>query len=145
MAAAPRTTRPDKAGSQALAPEVEAAPQILIIEDDKDLSQALSIRLGAEGYRTLTANDGMTGLQLAHKQSPALVLLDLNLPRLNGLTVARSILSSLKRWDVPLIIMTGDTSPNVASFVTELGATSIFYKPIDSRRLTRKIAQLLAR
>ena len=65
--------------------------RILVIEDDPVLQQALGLNLKREGYEVLGAADGLTGLQMARDAQPDLVILDLMLPRLDGLSVARGI------------------------------------------------------
>ena len=65
--------------------------RILIVEDEKNIVDILSFNLGREGYETMEAYDGQTGLQLALEQDPDLVLLDLMLPKMNGFDVCRSL------------------------------------------------------
>ena len=66
--------------------------KILIVEDEKNIVDILSFNLSKEGYNTLEAYDGESGLQLALEQDPDLILLDLMLPKMNGFDVCRSCL-----------------------------------------------------
>jgi len=78
---------------------------ILIVEDDKDISLALSVRLIAHGYTTLTAPDAASAIQLAATKKPDLILLDLGLPDSNGFIVM-DVVSELKfSARVPIIVV----------------------------------------
>ena len=76
--------------------------RILIVEDEKNIVDILSFNLVREGYETLEAYDGVAGLQLATEQDPDLVLLDINMPGLNGIEVLRQMKEM--RADLPIIL-----------------------------------------
>ena len=79
-------------------------PLILIVEDEKDIARFIELELQAEGYRTEVAHDGITGLSKFREVSPNLVILDLMLPKVGGLEVARLIRQ--ERPELPLLILT---------------------------------------
>ena len=78
--------------------------RILIVEDEKNIVDILSFNLSKEGYETLEAYDGETGLQLALEQDPDLILLDLMLPRMNGFDVCRGLRRA--GHNTPVIMLT---------------------------------------
>ena len=78
--------------------------KILIVEDEKNIVDILSFNLSKEGYNTLEAYDGESGLQLALEQDPDLILLDLMLPKMNGFDVCRSVRDAGRA--TPIIMLT---------------------------------------
>src|SRR5260370_18385178 len=91
-----------------LAEQVGAMPQprILIIEDERALTDVLSYNLQREGYETLVAQDGQEGLRKAQTLLPDLVLLDLMLPVLNGLEVCRELRAGERTRPIPIVMLT---------------------------------------
>jgi len=79
------------------------APRVLVVEDDDDIAQVLQRSLRMEGYDVRLAGDGVSALDQAHAFLPDLVVLDLGLPRLDGIEVARQLRS---RDDVPILMLT---------------------------------------
>lgn len=80
--------------------------KIVLVEDDKILSDALSDGLKEAGFDVLRAFDGEEGLKLVEKEKPALVLLDILMPKMDGLTVAKRLKSHSETKDIPVIILT---------------------------------------
>src|SRR5262245_47109276 len=78
-----------------------ARPRILVIEDERALTDVLAYNLQREGYEVLVAHDGQEGLRKAQMQSPDLILLDLMLPKLDGLEVCRELRSAERTRHVP--------------------------------------------
>ena len=78
--------------------------RILIVEDEKNIVDILSFNLGREGYDTLEAYDGETGLKLALEENPDLILLDLMLPKMDGFDVCRAVRE--KNRSTPIIMLT---------------------------------------
>ena len=79
--------------------------KILIIEDDKFLLKAYSIKLKKEKFSVILATDGASGLKLAEKERPSLIILDLMLPRMNGFEFLKKIKSNEKLKDIPIIVI----------------------------------------
>lgn len=79
---------------------------ILIIEDNVTYSRMLQVRLESVGYRVIAASDGLQGLNLAQKEKPDLIILDLMLPEMDGHQVSRLIKFNSKLKDIPLVILT---------------------------------------
>lgn len=117
--------------------------RILIIEDEKPMRTALQDALEAEGYRTLTAADGEDGLQRALEEKPDLLLLDIMLPKLDGLAVC----AELRRRSnpVPVLMLTakGQVEDRVEGL--DVGADDYLVKPFSTRELLARIRALLRR
>ncbi|MBV9684635.1 MAG: response regulator, partial [Solirubrobacterales bacterium] len=83
--------------------DYERTPRVLVVEDDDAIAQVLQRSLRMEGYEVRIAGDGMAALDEAHAFLPDLVILDLGLPRLDGLEVAKTI---RRNDDVPILVLT---------------------------------------
>lgn len=116
---------------------------ILIVEDDRRIAQNISRSLRDEGYLTEVAYEGYAGRQLALDKPIDLLILDINLPGLNGFEVCRGVRS--KKPDLPIIMLTalGEIEDKVEGL--ELGADDYLVKPFDLRELSARIAAQLRR
>jgi two-component system, OmpR family, KDP operon response regulator KdpE len=117
--------------------------RILIIEDDRDLARLLEITLGQAGYVVRGAADGRAGLQLFGVWKPDLVMLDIDLPEINGLEVCQRI---RQFSTVPILMMTGRavTEPEIARGL-DMGADEYMLKPLGNIELPARIKALLRR
>src|SRR5262249_26720386 len=86
--------------------ESMAQPRILIVEDERGLTQSLSWYCNREGYETIVAHDGQEGLRKAQTLLPDVLLLDIMLPSLSGLEVCRELRSGERTKDLPIIMLT---------------------------------------
>jgi len=115
---------------------------ILIVEDDKKTASLVALYLEKEGFRTITAHDGETALQLASNQKPMFVVLDLMLPKVDGWEVCRRL---RKASDVPILILTArDEEIDRVSGLT-LGADDYVVKPFSPRELVARVKAILRR
>ncbi len=80
--------------------------KILLVEDEESLAQMYSTKFTSEGYEVDIANDGYTGLQLAQKNKPDLILLDIILPQMDGFMVLKELKQSAKTKKIPVIMLT---------------------------------------
>jgi DNA-binding response OmpR family regulator len=108
--------------------------KVLIVEDDRKIAMALSLRLQAAGYETLIAGDALTGVTMAVKSVPHLVLLDISMPAGNGFTVAERMRTAL-RAPIPVIFLTASKQPGFRDRARELGAVGYFEKPYEADAL----------
>lgn len=115
--------------------------RILIVEDERTALQALSTLLADEGYEPLKAETGEQGLRLALQAEPDLILLDIRLPDVDGLTVLERLRAGLS--DAAVIIMTADTTSSNAIRATKLGAFDYVSKPINDEHLVVLIERAL--
>ena len=110
---------------------------ILIVEDEQNIVDILSFNLGREGYDTLEAYDGPTGLQLALEQNPDLILLDLMLPGMNGFDVCRKVRESGST--TPILMLTAREEEADKVLGLELGADDYITKPFSMRELLARV------
>ncbi|MBQ6799232.1 MAG: response regulator transcription factor [Oscillospiraceae bacterium] len=115
---------------------------ILIVEDDGNIADLLRLYLEKEGFRVLIASDGAMGVELFRKEKPALILLDLMLPVLDGWGVCRTI---RQESDVPIIMLTakGETMDKVTGL--KLGADDYITKPFEMKEVLARIEAVLRR
>lgn len=119
-----------------------AGELILIIEDERAIARLLQLYLEQAGYRTLTASDGITGLELHARERPHLVLLDLMLPGLDGLEVCKRIRS----WaNTPLLMVTARQAEEDRIYGLELGADDYITKPFSPREVVSRVRAVLRR
>ncbi len=111
--------------------------RILIVEDEKNIVDILVFNLNREGYDTLEAYDGKTGLQLAREQDPDLILLDLMLPKMNGFDVCRAIRAS--GLSTPILMLTAREEESDKVLGLELGADDYITKPFSVRELLARV------
>ena len=130
-------------GAELPAPaEPGAAPvRVLVMEDDPSVRSLLDILLESEGYEVVTASDGLAGLRQASAQPPALVLLDVMMPDLDGLRVLQELRADPALVDVPVIAVTGQVEA-VDQLATVLGDASVFVKPFGVAELLARVAVL---
>lgn len=115
---------------------------IMIIEDEPELARILRSYLEAAGYRVLQADRGDTGLLLWEREQPDLLLLDLNLPGMDGLDVARAI---RKQSEKPIIMVTARVEEMDKLVGLELGADDYISKPFSPREVVARVRTVLRR
>lgn len=117
--------------------------RILIIEDETPMRTALADLLTAEGYRTLTATDGESGLQRVLSEKPDLILLDVMMPKLDGFAVC----AELRRLtnDVPVVMLTAKGQIEDRVNGLDVGADDYVVKPFSSEELLARVRALLRR
>ena len=125
-----------------LANEIEAGGRVLVVEDDEDIADVLRRSLRQEGHEVRTAADGEEALEAARDFSPDLVVLDLGLPKLDGVEVCRQLRTAS---DVPILILTArtDTADRVEGL--DAGADDYLVKPFERAELLARLRALLRR
>ena len=118
---------------------------ILIIEDDKNIIELVKYNLEEEGFRVRTATKGNTGLETALKERPALVILDLMLPEMNGLEICKILRQNEKTRLTPIVMLTAKGSESDKVVGLELGADDYVTKPFSPRELMARIKSVLRR
>jgi len=118
-------------------------PKILLVEDNEMNRDMLSRRLARRGYEVVVAVDGEAGVRMAHSESPAIILMDMSLPGLDGWDATRQIKADPATRAVPVIALTahamaGDREKSLAA-----GCDDFDTKPVDFERLLAKIQALL--
>lgn len=115
---------------------MEDKKTILIVDDEKPIVDILVYNLEKEGYNTLEANDGVAAVEIALNEKPDLILLDIMLPKMDGLTVCKKIRSSL---NVPILMLTAKDEEIDKILGLELGADDYITKPFSVRELMARI------
>ena len=115
---------------------------ILIIEDEQKINDILAFSLGKDGYKTLSAFDGVKGLEMALKENPDLILLDVMLPGMDGFEVCRKV---REKSQVPIIMLTAREDEVDKVLGLELGADDYLIKPFSPRELVARVRALLRR
>jgi two-component system phosphate regulon response regulator PhoB len=118
---------------------------ILIVEDEQDLAELLAYNLGKEGYEILIANDGKTGYEKAVSELPALIILDLMLPEMNGIDVCKLLKKNPETAMIPVIMVTARSEEIDRVVGFEVGADDYMIKPFSNRELQLRIKAILRR
>jgi two-component system, OmpR family, response regulator MprA len=122
--------------------EFGRAPRVLVVEDDDAIAQVLQRSLRMEGYEVRIAGDGVAGLEEAHAFLPDLVVLDLGLPRLDGIDVARQL---RERDDTPILMLTARDAVEARVEGLDSGADDYLVKPFERQELLARLRALLRR
>lgn len=115
---------------------------ILLVDDEANIIQLAAMYLEKEGYRTISANDGLTALDLAGQEEPSLIVLDLMLPELDGWEVCKRL---RQRSDVPILMLTARDDDIDKIVGLELGADDYMTKPFNPRELVARVKAILRR
>jgi len=122
-----------------------ARPRILIIEDERALTEVLAYNLQREGYDPVIAHDGQEGLRKAQMQIPDLILLDLMLPSLDGLHICRELRAGERTRHIPILILTAKAEETDQVVGFSMGADDYVTKPFSVKVLLQRIKALQRR
>lgn len=117
--------------------------KILIVDDERDIVKALTLRLQANGYHTVTAFDGVQGVFMAHKERPQLIILDIRMPASDGFSVAEKLKESKRTCRIPILFVTGSPDRDAEERARALGARYFIKKPYDPEELLDAIRRAL--
>lgn len=117
--------------------------KILFIEDEPDLVMLMQVRLVSEGYQMLSAYDGEEGLKKVEAEKPDLILLDVVMPKIDGLTVCRQLKSDSTTKHIPIIIVSASGGKDLPERCLAAGADDVILKPFEPEELLTKIKALL--
>ena len=118
-------------------------PRILIVDDNEHNRAILAARLGAHGYATAEACDGVEALEMVRSEAPDLILLDVSMPRMDGLEVCRRLRSDPNVGLVPIILVTARSDSKDVVAGLEAGADEYLAKPIDQQALVARVRSML--
>lgn len=118
--------------------------KILVVDDELDMLMVIKLRLEASGFNVVTASDGLEGLNLARKENPDLIVLDIMLPKMNGYKVARFLKFDEKFKHIPIIMLTALSRDKDRTTGVETGADAYLTKPFESEQLIATVNGFLS-
>lgn len=116
--------------------------RILLVDDETELAEMVKLRLEANNYEVLTAYDGKEGLDLARREKPDLIILDLMLPKIDGYKVCRMLKFDEKYKKIPIILFTSRIQESDKEVGFEVGANAYITKPFEPQVLLDKVREL---
>jgi len=117
--------------------------RILIIDDEEDMIEVLERSLKGEGYQTLSATSGKEGLEVAWKERPHLIVLDVKMPVMDGFKVLAQLKQNEKTWDIPVIMLTAKGETSTMLQADRMHAADYVIKPVNLMQLHRSIKRAL--
>ncbi len=117
--------------------------KILVIEDTLMNMELVTDLLEAAGCGVLQAADATTGIALARKHQPDLILMDISLPGMDGLAATRALKDDKSTWHIPVVALTAHAMKGDADKSLEAGCVAYFTKPLDTRTFIGKIRQIM--
>ena len=117
--------------------------KILIVEDNPQNMRLLEMTLKPEGYRLIKATDGEKALLKATKEQPDLIVMNIQLPTMNGLEVTRRLRQTRELSHVPIIAVTGLTMKGDKELILQAGCDIYVPKPINTREFPKLVARIL--
>jgi two-component system chemotaxis response regulator CheY len=116
--------------------------KILIVDDSETIRQRVAGALEAAGFSTITARDGVEGLVAAQKEQPAMVILDVNMPRMNGLDMLDSL--DVKSSGLAVLLLTTEVQPSLMTRAKKAGAKGWMVKPVNLEQLVATVRKVIA-
>lgn len=117
--------------------------RVLVIDDDPELVKLVTMRLMANGYDIISANNGVEGLEKAEKEKPDLILLDIKMPQMDGHTMLRNLKRGESTKHIPVIVVT--VYDKLKDLFELEGASDYIVKPFDDQDLLLRISMALKR
>jgi chemosensory pili system protein ChpA (sensor histidine kinase/response regulator) len=121
---------------------IDLAPLIMVVDDSLTVRKITTRFLQREGYRVTTARDGVEALELLEEEMPSLMLLDIEMPRMDGFEVVRNIRSNAATRDLPIIMITSRTADKHRGHALEAGVNGYMGKPYQETELLAEIQRL---
>ena len=119
--------------------------KILIVDDEKDILEFLSYNLKKEGFSIYTASDGLEGLEKTKKIKPDLIIVDLMMPKMNGIEMCENIRNDKKLSDVIILFLTARSEDYTQIAALDSGADDFIKKPIKPKLLISKVKSIMRR
>lgn len=119
--------------------------KILMIEDDTDIAELVEFNLQKEGYLVYLCNDGEEGIKQAQQLHPSLIVLDLMLPTIDGLSICRRLKANISTQNIPIIMLTAKSEESDIVVGLEMGADDYITKPFSPKELIARVRAVLRR
>ncbi len=133
---------PARTSTPAAATSSVNAPVIMVVDDSITVRKITSRLLEREGYRVITARDGVDALEQLKKERPAVMLIDIEMPRMDGFDLTRNVRGDPRTMEIPIIVISSRTAPKHRSRASELGVNAYLGKPYEESELLLQIAAL---
>jgi chemosensory pili system protein ChpA (sensor histidine kinase/response regulator) len=127
-----------------VAPAKPAAPVILVVDDSLTVRKVTSRLLEREGYRVMTAKDGLDALELMKDALPEVILIDIEMPRMDGFDLTRNVRGDPRTRDIPIIIISSRTAEKHRDQAARLGVSAFLGKPFQEAELIARINEIRA-
>lgn len=121
--------------------EAKLPPLVLVVDDDPGIREVCDELLARAGYDRALAASGEEAVSLLEQRTPGLIVLDLNMPGMDGWSVAALVRKHERTARIPILVLTGLTQ-NVENAARRAGATAFCLKPIDSKRFVKEVKRL---
>jgi len=118
---------------------------ILLAEDDPDILHMVAYKLRRAGFEVVEATDGIAALDACRREPPDLVLLDVRMPRMDGISVCRELRARPRTGDLPIIMLTARARAQDRELAFAAGATDYVVKPFSPRALVERVEAVLVR
>jgi chemosensory pili system protein ChpA (sensor histidine kinase/response regulator) len=122
-----------------------SAPLVMVVDDSITVRKITGRLLEREGYRVLTAKDGLDALEQLKGELPAVMLVDIEMPRMDGFDLARNVRGDPRTMDIPIIVISSRTAPKHRSRAAQLGVNAFLGKPYEEAELVRQVAAFAPR
>jgi len=116
---------------------------LLVVDDDPSLVNLMTSNFEELGYRVISGYDGQAAIALARTHKPQMIILDVNMPMTNGLKAMEALRENLTTKDIPIILLTGETSERVFPQVQGAERVTHLKKPIDLEELNSLVQDIL--
>lgn len=136
---------PPRADASGRGDALRSATTVLLAEDDADIRLMVRTTLGVKGYRVIEARDGQEALDVARLTRPDLILMDLQLPRLNGFAVTRFLRQDAALRSVPIIVISAHDPAKHRNLALAAGCNAYVQKPLDLDALDAMMLNLLGK
>ena len=123
--------------------EIQHVPTVMVVDDSLTMRKVITRLLTREGYHALTAKDGVDALQQLQSVVPDVILLDIEMPRMDGFELARAIRGDARTADIPLIVISSRTADKHRKYAAELGVNVYLGKPYQEEELLSHISTFL--
>ena len=117
--------------------------KVLTVDDEEEMTELIAFNLNAAGYEVDQAHDGAEALEMAQKQHPDIIILDVMLPELDGFSVCEILRQTPATSKIPVILLTGWASESAKQIGLDSGANDYVVKPFSTRELVLRVRNLL--
>ena len=129
----------------AVAQRVGEKERVLIVEDNRTVTSVVKYFLELEGFEVLLAEDGLIGLKAAQRERPNVIVTDVNMPSMDGISMVKALRADPLTRDVSILMLTSEDSLDSETRALSAGADDYILKPVEPRRLAARVKALLAR